>query len=40
MARRLIEILELEDELADLLLRHADGRYVSSAGFGIVDVGV
>ena len=39
VARRFIDVLELDDPTADLLIVHSDGRYVSSGGFGVVTTG-
>ena len=39
VARRLIELLELDDETADLLIHHAEGGYVSAGGFGTLHFG-
>lgn len=39
IARRLIDVLELDDPTADLLILYSDGRYVSSGGFGVVAAG-
>jgi ribosome-binding protein aMBF1 (putative translation factor) len=36
VARRLIEVLEMDDVMADELIHHATGRYLSAGGFGTV----
>ena len=36
VARRLIAVLQLDSATAEEVLRTADGRYVSTGGFGVV----